>query len=261
MKKSIAVALGVCIICSLLVSTAAVSLNSIQEENRTLDRIRNILVAAGLPSGDEDMQAIFEDRVRPVIIDLSTGAVLPEEDYNDILNVDSFNVLDMAGDAAYGMEVPVDRDMAGIRRMPRYMLIYFIRENGKTSRIVLPVYGKGLWSTMFGFIALESDLRTVRGFTVYEHAETPGLGGEVDNPAWKRSWRGKQALDEAGNVLLRVIKGRVDDSRPESRHLIDGLSGATLTSRGVDRLVRFWLGENGYGPFLKRLKEEQHGQV
>jgi Na+-transporting NADH:ubiquinone oxidoreductase subunit C len=108
-------------------------------------------------------------------------------------------------------------------------------------------------------LALADDLKTVKGFTFYEHAETPGLGGEVDNERWKKSWNGKQAFDTEGNLKLRVIKGIVDISRPEAQHQIDGLSGATLTSRGVDNLVSFWLGENGYGPLLKRLKEDLNG--
>jgi Na+-transporting NADH:ubiquinone oxidoreductase subunit C len=133
------------------------------------------------------------------------------------------------------------------------MVVYFIKENDKTEKIVLPVYGKGLWSTMFGFIALDKDLKTVKGFTFFQHGETPGLGGEVDNPRWKKIWNGKQAFDEGGNIRIKVIKGKVDASRPEAKYQIDGLSGATLTSRGVGNLVRFWLGENGYGPFLSRL--------
>jgi Na+-transporting NADH:ubiquinone oxidoreductase subunit C len=99
----------------------------------------------------------------------------------------------------------------------------------------------------------------VKGFTFYEHAETPGLGGEIDNPRWKNSWKGKHVHDKEGNVIIEVIKGQVDTSRPESKHQVDGLSGATLTARGVDHLVKFWLGNNGYGLFLKRLGKELHG--
>jgi Na+-transporting NADH:ubiquinone oxidoreductase subunit C len=95
--------------------------------------------------------------------------------------------------------------------------------------------------------------------TFYDHAETPGLGGEVDNPRWKDSWKGKQAIDETGKVKIEVLKGVVDTSRPESKYQIDGLSGATLTTRGVDNIVKFWLGDDGYGSLLKRLKEDLHG--
>jgi Na+-transporting NADH:ubiquinone oxidoreductase subunit C len=112
---------------------------------------------------------------------------------------------------------------------------------------------------MYGFMALDKDLKTVKGFTFYDHAETPGLGGEIDNPRWKNSWKEKQAFDEEGNVKIEVIKGLVDTSRPEAKYQIDGISGATLTARGVDHLVQFWLGDNGYGLFIKSLREDVHG--
>jgi Na+-transporting NADH:ubiquinone oxidoreductase subunit C len=253
------VALSVCIVCSVLVTGAAVSLRGIQEENKKLDRIKNILLAGNLPVEDEDIRKTYNEKIQPRMIDLSTGNPVPEDSFDETLNIEDFDIRAMAGDPVFGRKIPADRDIAGIKRLPKYMAVYFIRENGKTEKVVLPVYGKGLWSTMYGFVALDSDLITVKGLAFYEHAETPGLGGEVDNPRWKRSWEGKQAFDMEGNVRIKVIKGRVDISRPEAKYQIDGLSGATITSRGVDNLVRFWLGENGYGPFLKRLKEELHG--
>jgi Na+-transporting NADH:ubiquinone oxidoreductase subunit C len=124
------------------------------------------------------------------------------------------------------------------------------------SRVVLPVHGYGLWSTMYGFLALEADLDTVSGLRFFEHAETPGLGGEVDNPRWQAQWSGKRLFDEAGEFALQVLKGRVPEGAPDAQHKVDGLSGATITTRGVDNLVRFWVGEQAYGPFLARLRQE-----
>ncbi len=133
------------------------------------------------------------------------------------------------------------------------MVVYIVVEEGKTSKFILPIYGRGLWSTMYGFMALDRDLKTIRGFTFYEHGETPGLGGEVDNPRWKATWEGKRAFDDEWNLKIQVIKGRVDSSSSEAIYQVDGLSGSTITTRGVNNLVRFWLGEDGYGPFLKKL--------
>ena len=118
----------------------------------------------------------------------------------------------------------------------------------------MPIKGSGLWSTLYGFLALEADLNTVAGIGFYEHAETPGLGGEVDNPLWKAKWVGKLVYGDDAGVALGVIKGEVDLSRPAAIHQIDGLSGATLTSKGVHNLIRFWLGENGFEAFLVNLK-------
>ena len=124
---------------------------------------------------------------------------------------------------------------------------------GDIDKIILPIRGYGLWSTLYGFIALEADGNTVAGLGFYEHGETPGLGGEVDNPRWKAVWPGKQVYRD-GEVAIALIKGAVDTSSANAPWQVDGLAGATLTARGVTNLVQFWLGENGFEPFLNNLK-------
>jgi Na+-transporting NADH:ubiquinone oxidoreductase subunit C len=126
-------------------------------------------------------------------------------------------------------------------------------ENG-LSKVILPVRGYGLWSTMSGFVALDKDLNTVLGFGFYDQKETPGLGGEVDNPKWKQLWIGKKIYSESGEVEISVVKGHVDDATPDAGYKVDGLSGATLTSNGVSNLMKFWMGDKGYKPFLTNLK-------
>ncbi|UCE72380.1 MAG: Na(+)-translocating NADH-quinone reductase subunit C [Nitrospiraceae bacterium] len=258
-KRTIMIALGVCIVCSVLVSTAAVSLKGIQEENRRLDRIKNILMAGDLLDGNRDLNQIYEETIQPLLVELASGRVLQQKDFELGLNIRDFDIQTVAADREHGRVIPAERDAAGIRRMPKYMVVYPVMKSGNVDKIILPVYGKGLWSTLYGFIALGSDLRTVQGFTIYEHGETPGLGGEVDNPRWKNIWKGKKAFDDEGNLRIRVIKGNVDTEKNEALYEIDGLSGATWTTIGVDNLVRFWLGDEGYAHFLKRLKEEIHG--
>ncbi len=253
-KKTIGVAIAVSLVCSVLVSLAAVSLNPIQKRNKKLDRLENILVAGELLIDKARIEQTYRDRIVPVIIKLETGERLPEEKYNEVLNVEDFDIRKVAEDAVYGRAVPPEHDIAQIKRMPRYMTVYLVKEDGETSKIILPVYGRGLWSTLYGFMALDRDLKTIKGVTFYEHGETPGLGGEVDNPRWKKTWKGKHAFDDDWNVRIKVIKGRVDTSKPDSKYKVDGISGATITTRGVDNLVRFWLGPNGYGPFIKKLR-------
>ena len=147
-------------------------------------------------------------------------------------------------------------DLAGIKRREKLSLIFFVKKGKEIEQIVLPVNGKGLWSTLYGFIALEGDMNTVSGLTFYQHGETPGLGGEVDNPAWKAKWVGKMAFGEDLEPQLEVIKGTVDPGGKRAAHQVDGLSGATITSLGVTNLLRYWLGDHGFGPFLKRLRKE-----
>ena len=122
--------------------------------------------------------------------------------------------------------------------------------------MILPVHGKGLWSTLYGYLALDSDLTTINGFAFYEHGETPGLGGEVDNPRWKAQWIGKKAFDQEGNIKIKVLKGKVNPKSSDLQHEIDGLAGATITARGVDSLLRYWLGESGFKPLLDRTRSK-----
>lgn len=252
-KKTLIVSLGVCLVCSVLVSTAAVSLSGIQKENKKIDKRKNILMAGDLLEGsNKKVDQLFKEKIKPVIVDLSSGKVVePTEE----LKPSTFNIDEMAASTEYGKDIPADEDIADIKRKPKYMIVYEVLSGSEIEKYIFPIYGKGLWSTMYGFIALDKDLKTIKGFTFYSHGETPGLGGEVDNPKWKAQWKGKKAFDEDGEVAITVLKGQVDKSNPDSKYQIDGLSGSTLTTRGIDNLVKFWLGENGYGPFIDGLKK------
>jgi Na+-transporting NADH:ubiquinone oxidoreductase subunit C len=260
-RRTLVVALAVCIVCSLLVTTAEVSLREFRYKNKKLDRIGNILTAAGIPANRLSAGRMYAERVRPVLVDLLSGKPVPQSAFNDVLNIDGFDIKKLSRHPEYGMIIAPEADISGLRRVPAFMPVYFILEDGVVTSIVLPIYGHGIWSTIYGFIALDRDLTTVRGFTIYEHGETPGLGGEVDNPRWKSTWKGKQAFDAAGRLRIRVIKGAVDPSQPDAAHQIEGLSGATLTTHGVDKMVRFWLGENGYSALLNGLREDFDGYL
>lgn len=256
-KKTVVVALGVCLICSVLVSSATVSLEPKQSANKKLDKIENILAAGDISYASGNPEKIYEDQIKPVVVEIKTGDVLPKEKYNDFLNPESFDVKKAMESPEYSEAIPADKDIAGIKVKPTYMVVYeVVGKSGEVEKYILPILGKGLWSTLYGFIALDKDLKLVSGFTFYQHGETPGLGGEVDNPRWKAEWKGKQAFDDNGNPIIQVIKGKVDPADPNSNHQIDGLSGATLTTRGVDNLVKFWLGEEGYASFLKKVRGE-----
>ena len=255
-KKTIGVALGVCLVCSILVSSTAVSLGPIQEDNKKEDKIKNILVAGGLYEENMNVKKEYEEKISAEIIDLPTGEVYPESKYNNEINIDNFDIKKLASDPNYNIVLDPADDIAGIKRIPKEMLIYRVMQGKDVQKYILPIFGKGLWSTMYGFLALDKDLKTVRGITFYEHGETPGLGGEIDNPKWQAGWVGKKAFDSKGDILLHVIKSKVDPSDPNAGSEIDGLSGATLTTRGVDNMMKFWFGKNGYGPFFDKLRKE-----
>ncbi len=256
-KKMITVALGVCLVCSVLVSTAAVSLSKKQKFNKELDKVRNILVAGDLMQPEANIQEIFRERIEPMVVDMTTGKVLPEDEYPAELDPRAFDVQEAAESAQLGMTIPADQDVADINRMPKYMTVYRVMSGDSVSQYILPLFGRGLWSTMYGFLALGPTFNTVKGITFYAHGETPGLGGEIDNPEWQSIWEGKKVFDDQGNVAITVVKGNVDPTDPRSQYKVDGLSGSTLTTRGLDSMVEFWLGKHGYGPFFETMREER----
>ena len=246
-KKTLIVAFSLCIVCSVIVSTAAVVLKPAQEVNKTLDRKRNILAAAGMLQEGMSVEEQFS-QVTARVVDLRTGQ------FADDLDPDKFDQRKAAKDPAESIRLTADQDLAKISRRENYAIVYLVEdEGGEVDKVILPVHGYGLWSTLYGFIALESDGNTVAGLGFYEHGETPGLGGEVDNPRWKAFWPGKQVYRD-GEVELGLIKGSVDPNNANAAWQIDGLAGATLTANGVTNLVHFWLGENGFQPFLDNLK-------
>ncbi len=257
--KILTVAFCLCIVCSLLVSTAAVILRPLQQLNAKLDKQKNLLITAGLlddaNAPAEEVQKLFTEKVVIKVIELESGQVVdwPTQ------RAESFDPLRAAQDMDQGMAIPAEQDFAKIKRRARYSKAYLVYRGEELERLILPVHGKGLWSTMYGLVALNNDLRTVYGLNFYAHGETPGLGGEVDNPAWKAKWRGKRAVDETGAVILKVVKGQVNPQHPSANSQIDGLSGATITSNGVEALIHYWLGENGFGPYLAQLRSRMEG--
>ena len=253
--KTFGVALGVCLVCSVLVSGAAVSLRPTQAVNKALDKKRNILMAAGLIKADEVVAgAQIEERyqkIKPLVVDLASG------DYVDDIDPLAYDQRRAAKDPALSVAISPDKDPASVKRRALRASVYLVEQKGKLKKVILPVHGLGLWSTLYGFVALDAkDINTIRGLVYYEHAETPGLGGEIDNPSWKALWDGKQAFGEDGSIRISVIKGKVASERPEAKYQVDGLSGATITARGVENMLHYWLSAEGFGPYIDRLKEQ-----
>jgi Na+-transporting NADH:ubiquinone oxidoreductase subunit C len=246
-SKILLVALSLCLVCSVIVSTAAVLLKPAQEANKSLDKKRNILQAAGMLEPDVSIEEQFAS-VDTRVVDLRTGK------FADDVDPERYDQRKAAKDPAQSLKLDSDQDVAKISRRENYAVIYLVEgEGGELDKIILPVHGYGLWSTLYGFVALEADANTVAGLGFYEHGETPGLGGEVDNPRWKALWPGKQVYKD-GTVKIGLVKGSVDPAGANADWEIDGLSGATLTARGVTNLVQFWLGEDGFEPFLENLR-------
>ena len=268
-RHTFTVSLVLCLVCSFLVSGAAVLLRDLQEENVADSRRRNILMAAfPLELPDEGSFAefyssrnvagiaeYFEEHVESFRVDLQDGETVPttdaERDYDQVKaakNPIREPKLDLRQDPK--------RDLAGIKAREDVGWVYVVRDDHEgvaVETIVLPIRGYGLWSTLKGFLAIDAKALArgpaetiVRGLTYYEHGETPGLGGEVDNPTWKAKWPGRRVFDAEWNVKLQVTKKPVGDFD------VDALTGATITSTGVSRMLKFWLGNDGYGNYLRK---------
>lgn len=241
------VAVGVSLVCSVLVSTAAVVLKPRQERNQTLYRQQVVLEVAGLYRPGDDVAELF-DAIDVRLVDLASG------DYTNAFTAGDFDPVEAAKDSELGVAIPAALDVAGIGRRAIYAPVYIVDGGASGRQIILPVYGRGLWSTLYGYVAVAPDGNTVRALQFYEHAETPGLGDQIDRPAWLAEWEDKRLRDADGEVRIEVVRGQVpDDASP---HQVDGLSGATLTGRGVTNTLRYWAGPHGFGPYLDKLAKE-----
>ncbi|NVJ58927.1 MAG: Na(+)-translocating NADH-quinone reductase subunit C [Gammaproteobacteria bacterium] len=249
-SKTIIVAVGLCLFCSLVVSGAAVMLKDDQQANKAADVQRSILIAAKLVKPDEqtDFTKLFNEKVEAKVIELSTGKEASQ------FEAASFNQRQAAKDPATSEKLAKKEDPASIKRKSKFAKVYLVKNGDKIESIVLPIHGYGLFSTLYGFIALEADTRTVAGIRFYEHGETPGLGAEIENPQWVAKWPGKVVLSKTYEPSLELVKTGAQDTNE-----VDALSGASYTSTGVENLVNYWLGNKGFGPFLAKVRGGQHG--
>lgn len=247
--KTLLVVLVLCLVCSIVVAGSAVGLKSRQQEQRELDKQRNILAVSGLMTprmSADEVESVFAARISPRLVDLASRELLDKDPAK-------FNQAQALKDPEQSISLEVSQDPAGIKHRSNIVEIYLVRdEQQQIQEVILPIYGNGLWSMMYAFVALGTDGRTIKGLTYYDHGETPGLGGEVENPNWRQQFIGKQVLDDSGHPALKVVKG---GAHPGDIHAVDGLSGATLTSNGVQHSFDFWMGELGFGPFLKRVRD------
>jgi len=254
--QTLLVATVLCVVCSVLVAGAAVGLRSTQEANKRLDKKKNVLLAAGNLDAKKltalEVDEAFEASIERVLIDLATGEPVD----SSVVDAQKYDARDASRKPELSDPIESAAELGGIKRREKYAFVYRVKgESGEVERVVLPVYGKGLWSTLYGFIAIGTDATTVEGITFYEHGETPGLGAEIENTQWQNSWKGKQLFNSDGEVVLKVIKGNVIADSAAAKNQIDGLSGATITCGGVTQLVHYWMGPNAFGPYLEKIRQ------
>jgi len=247
--KALLVAFGVSLVCAVIVSVAAVLLEPLHRANKERDRQQRIAeIVERLPGSEELLGAAEAAKITTEMVELATG--------NLVRSIDpaSYDQRAAASDPAQSVAIPKEYDIAGVKRRAKFAPVTFVERQGQVELIILPVHGAGYASTIYGFLALRGDGNTVVALSIFEHAETPGLGAEVASKDWLGKWPGKRVRDDSGAIRIGVIKGRVEPGSPSAAYQVDGISGATRTSDGVTKFLRFWLGEYGFGPFLERIR-------
>ncbi len=235
-SNTLIVAISLSLVCSIIVSSAALVLKPIQQQNEELFRQQIILEVAGLMEPGADVTALFE-AIEERVVELESGEYAADADTSEMV------------------AIPSELDLAGIGERARYVPVYQVMKEGEIDQVILPVYGKGLWSTMYGYLSVAPDGNATRGLQFYAHGETPGLGDQMDKEDWRAQWDSKQLYGDSDQPQVRVIKGLVPDGVDGGEHMIDGMSGATLTGNGITGLLQYWTGSHGFGPYLKNFRE------
>ncbi len=239
-----------CLVCSVLVSSAVVALDPFKVAAIANDRQVNILKVSGFDV-EGSVADTYAKHIEAHLLDVDAGVLA--DDAVNASEIDGYNFASLAKKPETSVAIAADHDRAGIRSHSKYMPIYFSKdENGNVVRVILPFYGQALWSTVYGYVAIDPvDGNTIKAVTFYSHGETPGLGGEIENPRWQAFWVDKKINDATGAYKFRITKNA--DHQGEGKDFeIDALSGATLTSNGVNNTAAYWLGD-AYQPFLKNL--------
>ncbi len=247
--KAVIMTLLVCLVASLVVAGSAVILRPIQIANRQLVQNSQIIEILMGATADGTGPAAFNPQdLHSRVVDLASG------DYVAAIDPATFDARVARDDPARSVAVPADKDLAQIRRRANFAVVHLAIRDGKVQAVILPVHGLGYASTLFGYIGLSADTERVIGLRFYDHAETPGLGAMIDDPAWQSLWVGKTVWAPGGEVGLGVARGPVVAGTPEAVSHVDGITGATWTGQGVTNLLRYWLGDHGFGPYLKKLR-------
>ncbi len=222
--KSLLFATVIGIVCSLLLTAASSGLKAFQQENALVDRQRNVLKSVGALEperkyGTDEIKELFAAAIKDIRVD-ANGQVLD-------------------ADAASGLP------------------LFLYTRDGQVQSYIVPVDSRGLWGRIYGYLAIDNDGRTVTGFSVYQHSETPGLGGEIEKPWFQQNFVGRQIVDAQGNLTsVGIAKGKVAEViAPERKdHYVDGISGATLTGRYLSEGLKDIL--KAYEPVSRRFRDE-----
>lgn len=238
--RTFTVVIILCLVCSIIVAGSAVLLKPRQQANAAEAKQLNIMATAGIETQGKEVTMLFGERVKTWGYDVASNELVA---FNELSSLDA-----SIGEAA-PVSVSTVGVAAGVRDMHNLIPVYeILNESGATDSYVLDIRGAGLWGMMYAFLAVEPNGKDIRGIYFYNHGETPGLGGEIQNPRWTARFEGLQAVSASGDVTIAVRKAAGEGE-------VDALSGATITSNGVNNTLKFWLSKEAYGGFLAQLRD------
>ncbi|MDH3220097.1 MAG: Na+-translocating NADH-quinone reductase subunit C [Gammaproteobacteria bacterium] len=244
--RALGVTLAVAFVCALLVSVVAVSLRPVQQANVKAERV-NQLVREAL-SGIAPM--VKTENLEAHVVELASGQ------FDDGIDPATFDAEIAASNPDTSVEIPREFDLARLRRRALHAPVYLLRgSDNAIHTIILPVSGRGYQSILRAWLLLDGAASKVRALRIYEQSDTPGVGSRIEDPDWQAQWRDRPIYDDAGVLRIGVRTRGGAETDEYAKYLVDGISGATRTARGVDGMVRFWLGDFGFGPFLQRIRE------
>jgi len=250
-QKALLVVFLVALVCSVLVSVASIALKPIQQRNQLVERSKNVIALTGLT---EDGIELTNDAILEAVNQLDTRVLnINSGEFAIDINPADFDSRAAVNDPEQSIAIPAELDTAKLSRRSSYEVVYLVWDNDKLERIILPIVGQGMWSTIRGYIALEQDLNTVAAVSFYEQTETAGLGDQIQSPDWQARWQGRELFDSQGQFRFRIGPGTIPPDSPANRHQVDSLSGATVTSDAVTQIITYWFGPHGYKPFLDKL--------
>jgi Na+-transporting NADH:ubiquinone oxidoreductase subunit C len=249
--RSLLVVLSVCTVCSLIVSATSVLLKPVQRAHRERERrdaVRALIERR--PGLSELLTGAGAHDVHEWVLDLATGEVA------NWIDPSAFDARRAAVDPLTSSEIPSNRDRAGLgRRADHATALAVLDDDDRALLLILPVHGQGYGGPMHGYVALDGDGNTMLGLSIHKHSETPGVGGALlEDEDWLAEWQGKRIRDAEGRVRIGVAVQELDPESEAARYEIDAVTGATMTSGGVGNVLNFWLGDDGYGPFLARVR-------
>jgi Na+-transporting NADH:ubiquinone oxidoreductase subunit C len=217
------------IILGLLLSGSAQVLGPWQQKAIELDKKKQILgavisaeqIAAMTP---EDVDAFYSSRISSTVVDI-TGKEITSK-----------------GVSAEKVEIAKDyKKPAEERAYP--VFIYHAEGNPEAvESYIFPMYGAGLWDAIWGYLALDTDMNTIGGITLAHAAETPGLGARITEAKVQKRYVGKKIFDESGALITVMMQKGEGKDYASDAHKVDGMSGATITGDGVNKMLKAYMG-------------------